>query len=708
MYQEFYTLHAEPFRLSPDHRFCYDHKGYAKARAYMAYAFSQAEGFVMITGRPGTGKTTLIGELIDSLAGDNVTTANLVCNQLQADDLLKMVAYSFGAGHGATSKSELLQQLDALFRKWHREGHRALLIVDEAQDLSTCAMEELRLLGNIQSDGKPLLQIFLLGQPELRDLVHSPALEQVHQRIVAASHLEPLKQDETEAYIRHRLETVGWTGDPAFSKPLFPLIHKFSEGVPRRINLICSRLFLHGSVEQKHTLGVQDLREVIEELKSEQLAIGSFISHEDFAVEDEFEEISPPQQPGEIAPVAACPEPVIDKTEERLAEVAAASPAVVSEHAARFQATDASGRHRQQPGRRLLAVSITVILALIIAGGFVFAPNHIVPDSWHSRMAAVWQSVGAEMEALTSRGLALVKPTRSTGAAQDSHIGRSEKPAEHDLPPGEITRPLETVAEAANAIDPESATEVTEPDFQPLAAVTQEQGSGELSIPPGAQPADEMIDEDAVIDTALDTEVAEPGSQQIVTLPPGEELPGLKISVGDTVVTTQTPTAIAQDTPTTRESPTTTTQELAATLEESTVTTEEPAFTEAPESEPAPLEPRLIVVEFGFDSARLSAQAERQLDEVAASVAGSSQQIHISGYSDSRGDPDYNQRLSGQRAATVAAYLQDHGIYAERLVVEGRGIYDENNALELQREQVASIASQRFVQVVFDQTATPR
>ena len=292
MYETFYNLRAEPFRLSPDHRFCYVHKGYSKARAYMAYAFMRAEGFVMITGRPGTGKTTLIGDLIESLAKDNVTTANLVCTQLQADDLLKTVAYSFNVGTPEGDKAELLQRLNVLFHKWHRDGRRALLIVDEAQDLSATAMEELRLLTNIQQDGQPLLQIFLLGQPELRDLILSPQLEQVHQRIVAASHLECLESNETEEYVRHRLDAVGWRGDPALSKAIFPLIYKFSEGVPRRINLICSRLLLHGSVEQRHAIGVQDIRTVIMELQGENLAAGSKFSEDDFELEDEFEEIS--------------------------------------------------------------------------------------------------------------------------------------------------------------------------------------------------------------------------------------------------------------------------------------------------------------------------------------------------------------------------------------------------------------------------------
>jgi len=236
----------------------------------------------MINGRAGTGKTTLVGELIDGLSRDNVFVANLVCTQLQADDLLKSVAYSFGIGSTNLDKAELLQRLTVLLNRWHRESRRALLIVDEAQDLTLSAVEELRLLTNIQLGGQPLLQIFLLGQPELRDLILSPEMEQVHQRIVAASHIEGLEQGETEAYVMHRLRAVGWRGDPAIDRAIFPLIHKFSEGVPRRINLICSRLFLLGSVEERHTLEVKDVGTVIKELQGEGLAAGSGFSPVDF------------------------------------------------------------------------------------------------------------------------------------------------------------------------------------------------------------------------------------------------------------------------------------------------------------------------------------------------------------------------------------------------------------------------------------------
>ena len=270
----------------------------------MAYAFKRSEGFVMITGRPGTGKTTLVGELVESLSGDNVFVANLVCTQLQADDLLKSVAYSFGVSSSGLDKAELLQRLTVLLNRWYKESRRALLIVDEAQDLTSAAMEELRLLTNIQMGGQPLLQIFLLGQPELRDLIVSPKMEQVHQRIVAASHIEGLEKNETEAYVLHRLKVVGWQGDPAIDRAIFPLIHKFSEGVPRRINLICSRLFLLGSVEERHAIEVKDVGVVIKELQGEGLAAGSGFSAVDFEPPASNDWVSLPADTSRSAPDA--------------------------------------------------------------------------------------------------------------------------------------------------------------------------------------------------------------------------------------------------------------------------------------------------------------------------------------------------------------------------------------------------------------------
>jgi len=289
MYDQFYNLKAEPFKLSPDHRFCFSHRSYAKAKAYMQYAFQRAEGFVMITGKPGTGKTTLVSDLVESLPADKVNVAMLVCTQLEADDLLRMVADAYGVPSDTDRKSAILQQLTKVFTDAYKMGRRALLIIDEAQDLSTSALEELRLLTNLQLNRQPLLQIFLLGQEELRDMVQQPNMEQVHQRLVAACHIQPLKEEETKAFIKHRLKQVGWNNDPAISEAVYPVIHKISHGIPRRINMICSRLFLHGCVEELHQLSINDAKVVLTEIQHEQLTSKNIPSDIDFDVEDLYE-----------------------------------------------------------------------------------------------------------------------------------------------------------------------------------------------------------------------------------------------------------------------------------------------------------------------------------------------------------------------------------------------------------------------------------
>ena len=290
MYEHFYHLKAEPFRLSPDHRFCFNHQSYAKAKAYMQYAFERAEGFVMVTGRPGTGKSTLVNDLVDTLSSSGAKVAKLVSTQLEASDLLRMVAHAFGLQTENLDKATILQRLDKLLMSHHNDGRRALLIIDEAQDLSASALEELRLLTNLQLNNQPLLQIFLLGQEELRGLVQGPGMEQVHQRLVAACHLEQLKEDETKAYIIHRLEQVGWQGDPAISNAIYPVIYRFSAGIPRRINQVCSRLFLHGGVEGSHKLGVEDIKVVIGELQQEQLAFSDTVVDINFDVADDYDD----------------------------------------------------------------------------------------------------------------------------------------------------------------------------------------------------------------------------------------------------------------------------------------------------------------------------------------------------------------------------------------------------------------------------------
>jgi type II secretory pathway predicted ATPase ExeA len=271
VYKTCYQLDAHPFRLSPDHHFSFAHRSYENAKAYLKYAISEGEGIIVITGGPGTGKTTLIGALLAELDKTHVQVASLNNIQLDSRHLVNLVIDAFDLRLENDSDAGSLSQLEKHLKQHGQRGRRALLIVDEAQGLSTDALEELRLLSNLQHDNRLLLQVFLVGQEKLLEMIHAPGMEQLHQRVIAASHLEPLGLDETVSYVEHRLCDVGWEGDPAITEGALRLIHKFSGGVPRRINLICHRLFLYGGLQHKNTLDDKDAQYAIEELQKEQL-----------------------------------------------------------------------------------------------------------------------------------------------------------------------------------------------------------------------------------------------------------------------------------------------------------------------------------------------------------------------------------------------------------------------------------------------------
>ena len=269
MYNEFYGLSGKPFQLTPDHRFFFDSQGHRRALAYLRYGIAQGEGFIVITGGIGTGKTILVRALFSELEEHRIMAAQLVTTQVEPEDMLRMVCASFGLTHEGMNKATLLQHLEATTRKHFADGRRILLVVDEAQNLPPRSLEELRMLANFQVDGRSLFQSFLLGQAELRRTLQLPVMEQLRQRIIAAYHLEPLSGEETRAYIEFRLGRVGWAGDPQFTPDLFAEVHRETEGVPRRINALCDRLLLFGYIEGRHSLSVEDLRLVAAELQSE-------------------------------------------------------------------------------------------------------------------------------------------------------------------------------------------------------------------------------------------------------------------------------------------------------------------------------------------------------------------------------------------------------------------------------------------------------
>jgi general secretion pathway protein A len=272
MYESFYGLNTDPFRLSADHRFCFNHPSYIRAKGSVQYALYRAEGFVMITGRPGTGKTTLVDDLLASLSPKKYVIGHLVSSQLEGGDLLRMAAYAFGLDAHEQQKAHVLIRVMSFLAERRQEGLRSVLIIDEAQGLAPSALQELRRLSDLQRENDPLLQIVLLGQEGLRTMVRTQAMEPIHQRLVAAWHLDPLGPEETIDYVRHRLERAGWNGDPGFAPGVLPIVYEFSEGVPRRINLICSRLLLSGFLGEGHTITLDDAQAVLQELRDAELA----------------------------------------------------------------------------------------------------------------------------------------------------------------------------------------------------------------------------------------------------------------------------------------------------------------------------------------------------------------------------------------------------------------------------------------------------
>ena len=268
MFNDFYGLTGRPFQLTPDPAFYFESLTHRKALSYLSYGLAQGEGFVVITGEVGAGKSTLVAHLMATIDPARLTAAQIVTSKLDGEELVHVVAQAFGLIVDGHDKASALGAIEAFLHDEARAGRRCLLVVDESQNLSLEALEELRMLSNFQLGSHPLLQTLLLGQPEFRDLIQDhPQLEQLRQRVIAAHHLDAMELGEVQAYIEHRLKCVGWTGNPKFDQRVYTELFAASGGVPRRINQICNRLMMLGAVDQRNRIDGAMLSQVLEELE---------------------------------------------------------------------------------------------------------------------------------------------------------------------------------------------------------------------------------------------------------------------------------------------------------------------------------------------------------------------------------------------------------------------------------------------------------
>ena len=266
MYERFYELRERPFALSPDPDYLYPSRVHREALDYLRYGLESHAGFVVITGEIGSGKTTLLQTLLRGL--DSQTTVGRIVNtMLEPRELLETIMIDFGLDPAGKSKPLLLRDLAQYLVDQRLAGRMVLLVIDEAQNLSLLALEELRMLSNLETEKSKLLQIVLVGQPNLREKLNAPELEQLRQRITVSYHLMPLDSDETANYINHRLRRAAIGAPVEFPRDATNAIHGRSRGVPRIVNVICDAALVFGYAEERRAVDLPLVQEVLSELE---------------------------------------------------------------------------------------------------------------------------------------------------------------------------------------------------------------------------------------------------------------------------------------------------------------------------------------------------------------------------------------------------------------------------------------------------------
>ncbi len=268
MYNDFYGLTESPFNITPDPRFLYYSAKHREALAHLLFGIQQRKGFIQITGEVGSGKTTLCRAFLEQL-GENYKTAVILNPCLTGEELLEAILQELGIRSGRRNRVAYLEKLNQYLLEQAAAGHDVVLIIDEAQDLTLELLEQIRLLSNLETDSRKLLQIVLIGQPELRDKLNDRRLRQLRQRITVRYHLRPLTRREVADYVRHRIHISGGKGLPRFSTWALWKIYRYSQGIPRLVNAVCDKALLCGFVTNAQTLTASHIRRAVRALEGE-------------------------------------------------------------------------------------------------------------------------------------------------------------------------------------------------------------------------------------------------------------------------------------------------------------------------------------------------------------------------------------------------------------------------------------------------------
>jgi len=274
MYEAFFNLKTKPFELVPNPDFLYMSRTHKRAMYYLYYGVKERAGFILLSGEVGSGKTTLISDLINRIDA-NINLSRVFNTKVNSQQLIAMINTDFGLDVKGKDKVDMLNELNDYLIEQHARGNNSVLIIDEAQNLKPDLLEEIRMMSNLETDTAKLLQIILVGQPELRDLLARPELRQLRQRISISCRINPLTRLETEEYILHRLEVAGNREAVIFSDGCMDVIFKYCKGIPRLVNIMCDYLLLTAFIEEKKTLDASMVRDVVEDLDFENLYWGS-------------------------------------------------------------------------------------------------------------------------------------------------------------------------------------------------------------------------------------------------------------------------------------------------------------------------------------------------------------------------------------------------------------------------------------------------